>query len=136
MPFVDPDTLAQRYVTMWTEPDPGRRRQIVEELWAPDGVHRLRPPEESRAAAAQLGVTAVFEAAGHDAIEHRVTTAYEDFVVKQSYTFRFPGDAQRVGSTVMFRWESVLDGEVAGTGTEFVVLGADGRIISDHMFPG
>ena len=136
MPFTDPEALAHRYVTMWTEPDPARRRQIIEDLWAPDGTHLLQPPEEARAAAEGLGVAAVFEAAGHDAIEHRVTTAYEDFVVKQSYTFRFPGDAHRVGSAVMFRWESVLDGEVVGTGTEFVVLGADGRIISDHMFPG
>jgi len=108
MPLRDPDALAERYVTMWSEPDPARRRDIIEELWAPGGAHLLQPPEEVRAEADRLGIVgAGFEAVGHDAIEHRVTTAYEDFVVRQKYTFRFPGNAQRLKNTVMFRWESL-----------------------------
>jgi hypothetical protein len=137
MSLRDPDTLAQHYVAMWSEPDPGRRRQIIEELWAPGGAHLLQPPEEVRAEADRLGIVgAGFEAVGHDAIEHRVTTAHEDFVVRQSFTFRLAGDAQRLRNTVMFRWESVHGGEAVGGGTEFLVLDPDDRIVADHMFPG
>ncbi|MFF5290296.1 hypothetical protein [Paractinoplanes globisporus] len=136
MTLLDPNALADRYVTMWVEPDPAMRRKIIEELWAPDGVHLLEPPEEARAAADRLGVGVIFEAAGHDAIERRVTAAYDDFVAGQGFTFRSPGDARRIRDTVMFRWESVQKGEVVGGGTEFLILDAGGRIAADHMFPG
>src|SRR5689334_4166934 len=137
MPSRHPDAIAERYVTMWSEPDPARRRETIEQLWAPGGAHLLQPPEEVRAEADRLGIVgAGFEAVGYDAIEHRVTTAYEDFVVRQKYTFRFAGNAQRLKNTVMFRWESLHDGEPVGAGTEFLVLDADDRIVADHMFPG
>jgi hypothetical protein len=132
----DADVLAERYVALWIEPDAGLRRKAIEDLWAPDGAHLLEPPEEARAAAHRLGIVgAAFEAVGHDAIEHRVTTSYRDFVVSQSMTFRFAGNAQRVKNTVMFRWDAILDGAVVGGGIEFLILDADGRITADHMFP-
>lgn len=132
-----PDTLAERYIALWNEPDAGLRRKAIEELWTADGAHLLEPPEEARAAADRLGIPgATFEAIGHDAIEHRVTTSYQDFVAGQGFTFRPAGTARRVRNTVMFRWDAVHDGAVVGGGTEFVVLDAEGRITADHMFPG
>lgn len=51
------------------------------------------------------------------------------------FTFRSRADAARLGDVVKFGWEMVsAAGEVAGSGLEFVVLGADGRIRLDYQF--
>jgi hypothetical protein len=42
--------LCDRYVAVWNERDPKRRRAMVAELWAPDGEHLLVPPQEVRQA--------------------------------------------------------------------------------------
>ena len=134
---MDPQELATRYIAVWTEADPGRRRTGIEQLWAESGRHVLEPPEEARAAATRLGIAgAAFEARGYDAIEQRVSTSYRDFVVEQGFTFRAAGDARRLQDVVMFTWEAVLDDNPAGSGVEFLVLDPDGRIAVDYMFPG
>ena len=33
------EDLVSRYVGVWNEPDPARRRQCIAGLWAEDGVH-------------------------------------------------------------------------------------------------
>ena len=45
--------LAERYVALWNEPDPDRRRRMIAELWTADGLHILQPPEEIREVAAR-----------------------------------------------------------------------------------
>jgi hypothetical protein len=38
---IDVGQLADRYTSLWTEPDPSARRQAIEDLWAKDAVeHR------------------------------------------------------------------------------------------------
>jgi hypothetical protein len=37
--------LGDRYVAVWNERDPERRREMVSELWALDGEHLLVPPQ-------------------------------------------------------------------------------------------
>jgi alkanesulfonate monooxygenase SsuD/methylene tetrahydromethanopterin reductase-like flavin-dependent oxidoreductase (luciferase family) len=39
------EELAQRYVALWNDPDPARRRETLRSLWAADGVQLLQPPE-------------------------------------------------------------------------------------------
>src|SRR5689334_10749854 len=58
---IDPSSLAQRYVDVWNEGDAARRRQRIRALWTEDGTtcHRL------------------LDARGYDAIEARVTGAWE-----------------------------------------------------------
>src|SRR5262245_2086681 len=82
--------LAETYITLWNEPDAGRRRQTIEELWAEDGTHVLQPPEEIRAIAARpgVGMPAVLIAQGHDQIEVRVTSGHEHWVASEGITFR------------------------------------------------
>lgn len=48
--------LSKRYVAVWNERDPERRRALVAELWAPDGEHVLVPPQEVRQAAAGMKI--------------------------------------------------------------------------------
>lgn len=131
--------IADRYVALWNEPDPERRRRAVEELWAAGGVHLLQPPEDLRERAAELGFTdTVLEARGHDALERRVARAHEEFVAGGGYAFRRQGGAIRVGDAVKLSWMMVRPGEeeVLGGGVEVLVLDENDRITVDYQFPG
>ncbi len=98
----DSRELVDRYVAIWNEPDPGRRRSAVAELWAEDAVHMLQPPQEVRKAAAALDVTPTFQSRGHRELEARVTRAYEEFVAAGQFSFRSQGNAARLGDVVKF----------------------------------
>lgn len=137
MPDLDLNRLTDRYVAVWNEPDPERRRAAIRDLWAPDAVHVLQPPEEMRKTAEELGFgRAVLEARGHHALEHRVTRAHEEFVAPGTFVFRSRGDADRLHDIVKFRWEMAPrdGGEIAGVGLEVLLLGPDGRIVGDYQF--
>ena len=137
MADIDLKSFTDRYVAVWSEPDAERRRAAVRELWSADAVHVLQPPQEMRQAAEGLGFDRlVLEARGHDSLEVRVTRAYEEFVAPGTFVFRSCGDVDRLHDVVKFRWEMVprAGGDVAGVGLEILVLGADGRIVSDYQF--
>jgi hypothetical protein len=137
MTDVDPRELVRRYVAVWHEPDAELRRKAIQDLWAEDGTHILQPPREIRQAAAGLGFPfAALQACGHDALEVRVTRAYQEFVAPGTYTFRSRDNADRLGSIVKFNWEMVPaeGGEAAGAGLEILVLDEDGRIRADYQF--
>lgn len=139
MAGIDAQELADRYIAAWTRPEEKERRAAVEGLWAPDGLHVVRPPQAVREAAAAVGFEPVaWTAAGHDAIEHRVARTYEKFVADGQHTFRARRDAVRLARVVTFTWEMVPTGggDVAGGGKEFLLLADDGRIAEDYMFPG
>jgi hypothetical protein len=87
--------------------------------------------------AASLGFTGTtLEARGHDALDVRVTRAYEDFIAPGRYRFQARDDATRLADVVKFRWEMVeVDGgAVAGSGLEILILDEDGRIARDYQF--
>jgi hypothetical protein len=129
--------LAAKYLALWNEPDPEQRRRAIAELWTEDGRHILHPPEEIREIAGRpgLGLTAVLEAHGYEAIEARAASAYEHWVGSERLRFRGRDDAERLGDVVKFHWEAVgEDGETFGVGLNFLVLAADGRIERDYTF--
>jgi hypothetical protein len=131
--------LAGRYIALWNEPDAGRRRKAIEEVWAEDGAHILRPPQEIREAAAGLGFdSTTLEAHGYDEIEVREMRSYEEFVAPGEFFFRPGGDALRLHDVVKFTWEMVPVGgdEAVGGGLEVLMLGEGDRIAADYMFPG
>jgi len=137
VPPIDVSDLTSRYVAAWNEPDPARRRQAIEGLWAEDGSHVLQPPAEFRQAAAGLGFSsAALEARGHDELEVRVTRAYQDFVAPGEFTFRPRDNAGVLRNVVKFSWEMVPSGggQAAATGLEILILGPDGRIEADYQF--
>ena len=129
--------LAEQYVALWNEPDAGRRRQIITELWASDGKHILQPPQELSELAARpgVGLSAILVARGHAEIEARATSAYEHWVGSEGLSFRGRDDADRLGDVVKLHWEAVAqDGTVPAVGLTFLVLAADGRIERDYTF--
>jgi hypothetical protein len=134
---IDAQELVRRYVAVWTEPDAELRRKAIQGLWAEDGAHVLQPPQEIRQAAAELGFPSVtLDARGHDALEIRVTRAYQDFVAPGEFTFRARDNADRLGDIVKFNWEMVPvgGGAAAAVGLEILVLGEDNRIKTDYQF--
>ena len=54
--MLDAQELADKYVAVWNERDPERRRQQIAALWVPDGQHYVD----------------VREARGYDALEQRI----------------------------------------------------------------
>jgi len=137
MTNIDAQELVSRYVAVWNQPDAELRRKAIRALWAEDGAHILQPSQEIRKAATGLGFTStVLEARGHDALEVRVTRAYEEFVAPGEFTFRPRDNADRLHDVVKFNWEMVPSGggDVAGAGLEILILDEDGRIKADYQF--
>jgi hypothetical protein len=129
--------LADRYVRLWNEPDAGARQDLLRSLWRDGGVHRLRPPQEMRAAAQAIGFPdAVLEVRGHEELGRRVTRAYDEFVAPGTFVFRRRGDVSRLGNVVKFHWEMVArtGGDIAGIGLEFLIVDDELRILEDYQF--
>ena len=114
------EDLVSRYVAVWNEPDPSRRRQSIPRLWAEDGVH----------------FTPSLEARGYEAIEARIAGAHERFVRAEGYLFSASHAGAGHHDAVTFSWEMrpARGGPVAARGFHFFVLADDGRIRSDYQF--
>jgi hypothetical protein len=114
------DRFIARYVEMWHEPDAGRRRAIVTELWAADGENCSRR----------------FAIRGLDAIVARVTRAHEEWVAEKGFVFRPAGNTDGFGNVVKFVWEMVprRGGAREALGLDIFVLRADGRIGALYQF--
>jgi hypothetical protein len=129
--------IAEKYISLWNEPDTDRRRQMITTLWVEDGRHILQPPQEIREIAAQpgIGLAAILEARGYEEIEARAASAYEHWVGSEGLSFRGRDDADRLGDVVKLHWEAVgKDGALFAVGLSFLVLAADGRIERDYTF--
>jgi hypothetical protein len=111
--------LVPRYIDLWNEPDPARRRTAVEALWHPDGGN----------------YTAAITAEGLDAIERRVTASYERWVAP-GYRFQQHGPAETHHDVVRVRWimVPVAGGPPEAAGCELLRLDDRGRILTDHQF--
>lgn len=139
MADIDLDAFAHRYIEVWNEPDPDTRRKTVEELWTEDALQVLQAPEAIREAAQKVGMrNVVLEARGHDALEFRVRTAYEEFVAPGAADFRVRGDVQRLHDIVRFSWVwmPLAGDEPQGGGLQVLALAPDGRIATDYQFIG
>ena len=117
--MTDIKEFAERYVNIWNEPDAGRRRQTVRDLWQEDARHLAR----------------TIEAIGHEGVEARVRTAYEKWVREKGNVFRLR-DLDGHHDTIKLRWEMLpaAGGEVISVGFDFLVLGDDGRISTGYQF--
>ncbi|MEV4019615.1 hypothetical protein AB0J35_54950 [Nonomuraea angiospora] len=132
---------ADRYVAQWNEPDPAARAALIREVWALDGVQVLvDPPQEIREAAARLAFPVPpLEVRGHDALNARVTRAYEMFVASGEHVFESAEEASLLLPHVLsIRWSMVSThtGQAVGGGLDILTLDSDGRIRTDHQFIG
>ncbi|MGH8921812.1 MAG: nuclear transport factor 2 family protein [Actinomycetes bacterium] len=117
---VDVNDFADRYTTVWNEPDASVRRRMMTELWAEDGAQFTESTEHR----------------GHEALEARITDAHQQFVQQGGFVFRSAGDAVGHHNAIRFSTYMVpaAGGDVIWTGAVFVRLDADGRIRHDYQF--
>ncbi|WP_040840604.1 hypothetical protein [Nocardia brevicatena] len=133
--------MAEQYIALWNEPDAQARRKRIRELWAVDSAQVLvNAPQGMREALTSLAVPIPsVEVRGHDALERRVTAAYELFVAPGEHRFAPDGPAVRLTDNLVgLAWlmGAVDDGSVVGGGYDVVVLDAEGRIRWDHQYVG
>ncbi|WP_026413568.1 hypothetical protein [Actinomadura oligospora] len=133
--------VAERFTALWNEPDAARRSAAIRELWADDGVQVLvDPPVEIRDAARGLAFPVpTLDVRGHEALDARVSRAYEMFVAPGEHVFEATAEPVVLMPDVLaVRWSMVSKetGEPAGSGLDVLTLDADGRIRTDHQFIG
>jgi hypothetical protein len=112
------ETMIERFVACWNEPDAAVRRQVIDELWAEDGTYR----------------NASTEFAGARRVEEAVGEAYEAFGAN-GFVFTL-ASVDTNHDAVRYRWEMVpaTGGPPDSIGTHVAMIGADGRFVSDHQF--
>lgn len=117
---MDAQSLADRYVAVWNETDPDRRRQQIAQLWVPEGRHYVGERK----------------AHGYEALEVRITGSHDKNVRDGGYRFRAANDARALSDIVTFHWEMLPSGrdEVVARGLEILLLDDSGRILVDYQF--
>ena len=112
--------LADRYVSVWNESDPDRRRQAIAEIWRPDGQHYVD----------------VREARGYDALEQRIVGSYERNIRDGRHRFRSAPGALCLRDLVVVPWEMmVADSErKVASGLAILIVDSEGRIRTDYQF--
>ncbi|KAB1662592.1 nuclear transport factor 2 family protein [Pseudoclavibacter chungangensis] len=121
MNTTDLDALERDHLATWIDPDPARRREIVERIWAPDGRLSIAP----------AGRTLT----GVDAIVAHTTRVHDERIAGQGMRFVYD---QRIdgGDLLLLRWSMLApDGSTAARGVDIARIEA-GRFASVHMFMG
>lgn len=110
--------IAERYLAVWSEPDPAARDAAIAGLWAPDG--------------AEFTEGAQFR--GHEELQARIAQAYQAFVGSGAYAVTHADDVTRHDDIVTFTIQLTDPaGEVAWAARVFLLLSLDGRIRQDYQ---
>jgi hypothetical protein len=118
--MLDAQTLADRYVAAWNEPDATKRCAAIAALWATDA--------QPRGGACELR--------GFGALGKLVLGSSEKDGRRDGIRFRAAPSARRRRDVVTFRWEMLLAGSetVLASGLEFLIVDDEGRILVEHPF--
>jgi len=102
-----------RYLAAWNEPDAKRRRELVAKAWTDDGTY----------------VDAAREGRGHDSLDAMIATAQGHF---PGYRLHLASGIETHHDYLRFSWVAggTADAPLYIKGTDFVVVGGDGRIKS------
>ncbi|WP_050478143.1 hypothetical protein [Herbaspirillum rhizosphaerae] len=113
-------TLADRYVSVWNQPDKVIRREQIQALWAVDGAHYVKTRE----------------ARGYRELEERIAGSFEKNVDINGNVFRAVPNAQLLRDVVTFNWEMIrpATGDVLATGLEVLHVDQQGKILIDYQF--
>ena len=108
--MTDVDLVIDRYIAIWNETDPARRRDLIAQTWTEDASY-LDP---------------LLSGDGRDGIDAMVRGVQERF---PGHRFRRTGAIDAHHDRVRFSWELAAEGEpplVAGV--DFGVIAPDGRL--------
>ena len=120
MTTAEMELLAARYVGMWNEVDPVRRRAIIASLFSDNVAHFTKSKT----------------AHGHAGMEQRVIGSHDNWVRDGGCEFRVTGQPNGHHDVVRFGWQMVPAGGGApiALGSDVVILAEDGRIRLDYQF--
>ena len=109
--MTDIETTAYRYITLWNERAPNRRREMLETNWTRDAKY----------------IDPLMSGDGYDGVDALIAGVQQRF---PDFRFKLIGEPNGYGDHVRFSWELGPDGADSPIkGTDFAVL-ADGRIRS------
>jgi hypothetical protein len=112
----DFDELIHRYLAIWNEHDPARRRAEIDDLWTEDATY----------------VDPLAVAEGRDAIDATIAAVQGQF---PDFTFRLAGGVDAHHNLARFTWElGPKDGEAVVVGFDVAVLTDDRRLRNVHGF--
>jgi SnoaL-like domain len=108
--------IIQRYIAAWNEKDPGRRRGLVDQVWAADGSY----------------TDPLVDVRGRDEIDAVIAGAQQQF---PGMVFRLAGPVDAHHNQARFTWElGPAGGEALVVGFDVAVLDGDGHLRSVHGF--
>jgi len=109
--MTDINNVARRYIELWNEKTPSRRREMLASDWTADATY----------------VDPLMRGSGLDGIDALIVGVQQRF---PEFTFKLIGKVDGYGDHVRFSWSLGPDGtEAPIKGTDFAVLN-DGRIRS------
>jgi hypothetical protein len=108
--------IAERYIAIWNETDPARRRKLIDEVYAPDATY----------------TDPMADLAGRDQIDAGVAGAQQMF---PGLVFTLAGPVDANHSQARFGWHLGPEGgEPVVIGFDVVVAGPDGKLRAVHGF--
>jgi hypothetical protein len=108
--------IIERYIATWNETDPGRRKALIDELWAADGSY-TDPLADVR---------------GRDQIDAVIAAAQEQF---PGLVFQLAGAVDANHNQARFTWHlGPSGGEPLVVGFDVAVLDAENQLRSVHGF--
>ena len=109
--MTDIKNVANRYIDLWNERAPSRRREILQTNWTANAKY----------------IDPLMSGDGHDGVDALIAGVQQRF---PDFTFKLIGEPNGYGDYVRFSWGLGPDGADSPIkGTDFAVL-ADGRIRS------
>jgi hypothetical protein len=116
--MADIEDIVEAYAEAWNERDSERRRQLLEEAWAEDGVH----------------VNSSQTVVGRDALLDLI----EDFQKRRPWArMQFTSEPEEQQGSLRITWAVVeADGTTAAEGVDFGELAEDGRLRKVVSFLG
>ena len=111
--MTDVKQVARRYIELWNERTPQRRRDMLAANWTPDARY----------------VDPLMSGDGHDGVDALISSVQQKF---PEFRFTLIGEPNGFGEHVRFSWAlgpaGAADSPIKGT--DFAVLSQDGRIKS------
>jgi hypothetical protein len=113
--MTDHKTIASRYIDLWNERAPARRREILAANWTSDARY----------------IDPLMSGDGHDGVDELIAGVQQRF---PDFRFKLIGEPNGFGDHVRFSWGlGPVGGDSPIKGTDFAVL-SDGRIRSISGF--
>jgi hypothetical protein len=113
--MTDHKTIASRYIDLWNERAPARRREILAANWTSDARY----------------IDPLMSGDGHDGVDELIAGVQQRF---PDFRFKLIGEPNGFGDHVRFSWGlGPVGGDNPIKGTDFAVL-SDGRIRSISGF--